>query len=72
MSASDDVRDAMRDVVRRVNEFIWAVSEYRREEQEQPPPPNRNPALEMHEARNRAFAAIERAQTLMRDELADL
>jgi hypothetical protein len=71
VSASDDVREAMQAVMKLFVEFRVAVSEYRRShEPGYRQEPDRNPGLEMHEARERVIEMVERAQTTMRDELA--
>jgi len=73
VTASDTVRDAMRAAVDAELAFERAVGEYRRSnEPHAKHDPSKNPGVEMHEARQAAIAAIQHAQTVMRDELADL
>ena len=72
MSASDEVRESMREVVQRFTTFRQAVRDFRREEQGHRPPADQQSAREIHEARISVFAAVDRAQTVMRDELAEL
>jgi hypothetical protein len=71
VTASDRVRDAMRAAVDAEIAFDFAVREYRRSNQGGKVD-SENPGLAMHEAREAAIAAIQSAQTVMRDELTDL
>jgi len=71
VTASDAVRDAMRAAVDGEVAFVHAVGEYRRWNQRGKVDSD-NPGQDMHEARLAAIAAIRNAQTVMRDELADL
>ena len=71
VTASDAVRDAMRAAADAENAFAFAVGEYRRSRRGDPVD-SENPGGDMHKAREAAIAAIYHAQTVMRDELADL
>jgi hypothetical protein len=73
VTASDEVRTAMRAAVDAVLAFEGSVRKYRRSTRPGAKiDPATNPGGDMHSARLKALAAIEHVQTVMRDELAGL
>ena len=77
VSLSDDAMKAMQAVNAAAREFMYVVSEVKAQEENplgQPWDPNyeRTPRKKLEDVRAKAFAAIEEAQRVMREELAEL
>jgi hypothetical protein len=77
VTLSDEVRHAMQASSEAASAFIFAVEEFR-DSRDNPaytpwdPSDKRSAAQKMQDARSSAFAAIRKAQDVMRDELAEL